>query len=146
MLMMNRVFSIMAVAYILGILVLPRLIPETAMVRIWNPYSLLHVPLYGALMVLLTFAFLPRLVDSKPFSFRPFSLLLPGGIASLVGILDEVNQASIPHRDASITDVFLDVAGIFLAALSISYWQKRKKSNRGLKKTGQPETMQSPVL
>lgn len=124
--MLHPIFSILSAAYISGIFILPRLIPETAMVRIWNPYSLLHVPLYGALMVLLTFAFLPRLIDSKAVSFRPFSLLLPGGIASLVGILDEVNQASIPHRDASVTDVLLDVAGIVLAVLSISYWQKRK--------------------
>ncbi|MDI7261172.1 MAG: VanZ family protein [Thermodesulfobacteriota bacterium] len=100
------------------------------MVRIWNPYSLLHVPLYGALMVLLTFAFLPRLIDSKAFPFRPISLLLPGGIASLVGILDEANQASIPNRNASVTDVLLDVAGIVLAALSISYWQNRKNNHR----------------
>ena len=128
--MKNRIFSISSVIYISCIFILPRLIPQQAMEQVWNPWSILHIPLYGVLMVLLTFAFLPNLVNSKASSFNPFSLLLPGGIATLVGILDEVNQIFIPYRDASITDVFLDMGGIVLVALLIIYWQKRKESNR----------------
>jgi VanZ family protein len=97
------------------------------MEQIWNPWSLLHLPLYGVLMSLLTVAFHPNLVSSKTSSFRPFSLILPGGIASIVGVLDEVNQIFIPYRDASITDVLLDVCGVVLAALLIIYWRKRRK-------------------
>jgi VanZ family protein len=39
-----------------------------------------------------------------------------------------MNQAFIPNRDSSITDVFLDVSGVILAAFFIIYWQKRKKN------------------
>ena len=40
--------------------------------------------------------------------------LLPGGIASVVAIADEIHQAYVPGRDASITDVLLDMVGIIL--------------------------------
>jgi VanZ family protein len=40
--------------------------------------------------------------------------LLPGGIASVVAIADEIHQAYVPGRDASITDVLLDIVGISL--------------------------------
>ena len=127
--MISRIFSILSVGYISCILILPRMIPQQVMEEIWNPWSLLHIPLYGILMVLLTFAFLPNLAYVKAsYSFKPLSLLLPGVIATFVGVLDEVNQIFIPYRDASITDVLLDVGGIVLVTLSISYWQKRKKS------------------
>jgi VanZ family protein len=38
--------------------------------------------------------------------------LLPGGIALMVAIADEIHQAYVPGRDASITDVLLDLVGI----------------------------------
>ncbi len=123
----NRFFAATAIIYILAILTLPWLIPHGAMNQIWNPWSLLHLPLYGVLMGLLTFAFVPNLINAKVSSFTPSFLVLPGGIATLVGILDEVNQAFIPHRDASIKDVLLDLGGIVLAALFIIYWRMRKK-------------------
>lgn len=123
----NRFFAATAIIYSLAILTLPWLIPHGAMSQIWNPFSLLHLPLYGVFMGLLTFAFVPNLINAKVSSFTPYSLMLPGGIATLVGILDEVNQAFIPHRDSSITDVLLDVGGIVLAALFIIYWRMRKK-------------------
>lgn len=123
----NRFFAATAIIYILAILTLPRLIPREALSQIWNPWSLLHIPLYGGLMLLLSVALLPHLLDPKVTSFYPSSLLLPGGITTLVGILDEVNQVFIPHRDASITDVLLDVGGIVLVALLIIYWRMRKR-------------------
>ena len=132
--MTNRIFSVLSVIYISCIFILPGLIPQQAMEKIWIPWNLLHIPLYGILMVLLAFAFLPNLVNAKTSSFGPFALILPGGIATLVGILDEIHQAFIPHRDSSITDVLLDVGGIVLVALCIIYWQKRKKSNRSQEK------------
>jgi hypothetical protein len=74
--------------YFSAIFIFPRFIPEQAMEQISNPWSLLHVTLYAVLMVLLIFAFLPSLVNAKASFFNPFYLMLPGGIASLYGILD----------------------------------------------------------
>jgi len=125
--MISRIFFILSAVYISCIFILPRLITQQSMEQIWNPYSLLHIPLYGVLMGLLTVAFLPDLIKAKVSSFRTISLLLPGGIATLVGVLDEIHQAFIPYRDASITDVLLDVCGIVLVGLFINYWQKRKR-------------------
>lgn len=114
-------------AYVLSLLLLPRLIPQKAMGQIWNPFSLLHIPLYGVLMLLLVSAFWPWLLDPRRALLRPSTYLFPGGIATLVGILDEINQIFIPYRDASIMDLFLDMCGIILAALFIISWKKRKK-------------------
>ncbi|MBM4338481.1 MAG: hypothetical protein FJ110_02950 [Deltaproteobacteria bacterium] len=125
--MIKRILFILSAIYVSCIFILPRLIAQQSMEQIWNPYSLLHIPLYGVLMGLLTVAFLPNLVNAKMSSFRPISLMLPGGIATLVGVLDEIHQAFIPYRDASITDVLLDVCGIVLVGLFINYWQKRKR-------------------
>jgi VanZ family protein len=38
-------------------------------------------------------------------------------IASGVGVADEIHQAYIPSRDASIVDVFLDLIGISLVII-----------------------------
>ncbi|MBM4308778.1 MAG: hypothetical protein FJ115_03235 [Deltaproteobacteria bacterium] len=133
--MIKQILFILSAIYVSCIFILPRLITQQSMEQIWNPYSLLHIPLYGVLMVLLTFAFLPNLAHAKSSSsFKPLSLLLPGGIATFVGVLDEVNQIFIPYRDASITDVLLDMGGIVLVVLLILYWQKRKKGNGSLEK------------
>jgi VanZ family protein len=123
----NRIFKITTIIYILGILTLPWLIPHGTINHIWNPYSLLHIPFYGVLMGLLTFAFLPNLFNSEGSSLRPFSLLLPGGVATLVGILDEVNQVFIPYRDASVGDLLLNLTGTVLSGLAIYSWQRRKR-------------------
>jgi len=132
--MISRIFFILSAVYISCIFILPRLITQQSIEQIWNPYSFLHIPLYGVLMVLLTLAFYPSLINPKVSSFNPFSLLLPGGIAALVGILDEVSQAFIPQRDSSVTDVLLDMGGIALVGLFIHYWQKRKKGDRSQEK------------
>jgi VanZ family protein len=47
------------------------------------------------------------------------NLLIPGSIALVVAIADEIHQAYIPSRDASIIDVFLDIVGISLCLLLI---------------------------
>ncbi len=113
------------VTYILSIFLLPWLIPKQMMNHLWNPYSLLHIPLYGILMFLLSVAFLTQRHGSGGIPFRSTSLLWPGGIALLVGILDEVNQMFIPGRDASLADVFLNGVGIGLASFGIYYLKKR---------------------
>ncbi len=117
-------FSILSIIYIAGIFILPRVIPGSIISKIWNPFSLLHIPMYGVLMLLLTLSFWPDL--SLPKSGLPiFSPLgFPGAIASLVGILDEIQQVYIPGREASATDVMLDVLGVVLMGILIYYKTK----------------------
>ena len=55
------------------------------------------------------------------------SFFVPGGIASFVGILDEIHQTYIPGRDSSITDVMLDITGITLTAIFVHFFQQRRK-------------------
>ena len=55
-------------------------------------------------------------------------LILPGCIATVVGILDEVNQIYIPYRDASVTDVILDIVGIVLVGILYHLNHKRRKN------------------
>ena len=92
----------------------------------FNPYSLLHIPLYGILTILLIFSF-------PPFQTNPdkqsdlFRFQIAGLIALVVAIADEIHQAYIPSRNASITDVFLDFIGIILCILLIRRIQRNEK-------------------
>ena len=126
---MQRVFfASLSCIYIAGIF----LFADSSVVSTlaaFNPYSLLHIPLYGVLTVLLIFSFMPlkfKLLNSinprnstnainatNTINLRA-RYLLPGGIASVVAIADEIHQAYVPGRDASITDVLLDIVGISL--------------------------------
>ena len=120
-------FSILSALYIAGIFILPRVIPGPLLSSVWNPYSLLHIPMYGVLMVLLTLALAPHIFFQKKESSGVSFFFLPGGIATTVGVLDEFHQAFIPYRDASVGDVMLDIAGIVLAGILISFNQQRRK-------------------
>jgi len=144
----------------------------------FNPYSLLHIPLYGILTFLLIFSNF-----ASPFKFinkrnqmnskdsidpknsknptnpinlsrlpcnlsvqgemRPalcsvetttwgslfhwdstnpinsINLLIPGSIALVVAIADEIHQAYIPNRNASIIDALLDIIGIILCIVFV---------------------------
>lgn len=80
-------------------------------------------------MFLLSITFLAKRHGSEEIPFQFTSLLWPGGIALLVGILDEVNQIFIPGREASLTDVFLNTLGIGLAFLGI--YSSRKLLKKG---------------
>jgi len=143
---MRLFFTILSIAYIAGIF----LFADSSVVSTlssFNPYSLLHIPLYGILTFLLIFSFVPLKFNpinpSNPTNlinqFNPSNLscemrslfhwdptnqknqrnqrnfyLIPGGIALVVAIADEIYQAYVPGRDASITDVLLDLVGIIL--------------------------------
>jgi VanZ family protein len=50
---------------------------------------------------------------------NPSNLIVAGIIALIVAIADEIHQAYIPNRDASVIDVFLDIMGIILCMLII---------------------------
>jgi len=119
-------FRVLSAAYIAGIF----LLADSAMVSDvapFNPYSLLHIPLYGILTLLLILSFSPQWekfvnptnsidpINSK----NPMNYSVAGIIALVVAIADEIHQAYLPNRDASIIDVFLDIIGIILCMLII---------------------------
>ena len=140
---MRIFFSILSIAYIAGIF----LFADSSVVSTlaaFNPYSLLHIPLYGVLTVLLIFSFVPlkfKLLNSinprnstnainatNTINLRA-RYLLPGFIALIVAIADEIHQAYVPGRDASITDVLLDVVGIILVLFFFFRLLKTKTSS-----------------
>jgi VanZ family protein len=96
-----------------------------AEIAVFNPFSILHIPLYGILTLLLVLALrAPSATNSK------LRLTLTALIAIAVAILDEFYQSSIPGREASIIDVFLDVLGVSLALLllhrgAFAHWTAR---------------------
>jgi VanZ family protein len=107
----------------------------------FNPYSLLHIPLYGILTLLLILSLPPSkgkfgntINSSNPSNSRNY--FFAGIIALVVAIADEIHQAYLPNRNASFTDVLLDVVGIIFFVLvlrriqNIPWFSKRIKSLR----------------
>ena len=117
---MSIFFSILSAAYITGIFLFADS-PVVSEAAPFNPYSLLHIPLYGILTILLVLSF--RRKPSNPInpmnSTNSRNPLIAGLIALVVAVADEIHQAYIPSRDASIIDVFLDIVGISLCLLLI---------------------------
>ena len=121
---MRLFFSILSIAYVAGIF----LFADSSVVSdlsTFNPYSLLHIPLYGILTFLLVFTFMPRTQLPNHFITR---FLVVGCIALIVAIADEIHQAYVPDRDASVTDILLDMVGIGLALFLIFRFLKIKTS------------------
>jgi len=147
---MRLFFSILSIAYVAGIF----LLADSSVVSdlsTFNPYSLLHIPLYGILTFLLILSFTPLKFNPGNLSREMRSLfqrdpsnpsnpsnstnwrnyfLLSGGIALFVAIADEIHQAYVPGRDASITDVLLDMVGISLTLFLTFRFLKIKTSLR----------------
>ena len=100
----------------------------------FNPYSLLHIPLYGILTILLVLSFLPFNVKTNAHTHKRINpltrLFAAGSIALIVGIADEFHQSFIPSRDASVIDLFLDLTGIALVAF-IVYHRSHKTAESG---------------
>ena len=121
---MNIFFSVLSAAYIVGIFLLAdsSVVSDIAP---FNPYSLLHVPLYGILTLLLILSnwssiFIKRGNSTNPSnSSNPINLAVAGIIAIGVAIADEVHQAFIPTRNASLIDVILDIVGIMFCLILI---------------------------
>ena len=103
---MNPFFTLLSAVYIFGIFYWADS-PAVSEIGVFNPYSLLHIPLYGILTFLLLRAVRSDL--GRQFSSR---LLIAGLIGAAVGVLDEWNQYFIPGRDSSFGDVLLDWIGI----------------------------------
>ena len=129
---MRIFFSILSFFYVAAIFILA----GSPMVRIlsgFNPYSLLHIPIYGIMTLLLVFSLVPIPRGFKHGSIQPnsdsarrrsggtaglkFRLFIAGGIALVVGTFDEIHQLYVPGRDASPGDVVLDMVGIAIALL-----------------------------
>ena len=122
---MKILFSILSIVYISAIFILAGS-PIVRILAPFNLYSLLHIPLYGILTALLILSFVPiKIKSTKPLnptnSTNPInsinsitSFLVVGVIALGVGIADEIHQAYVPGREASVTDVLLDFVGIAL--------------------------------
>ena len=133
---MRILFFLLSIFYIASIFVLAGS-PVVETLSEFNPYSLLHIPLYGIMTLLMVFSMVPIRRGSKDGSIqsgsdltRPRSqgpvdlklrLLLTGGIAWFVGIFDEVHQLYVPGRDGSISDVVLDMVGITITLL-LCFW------------------------
>lgn len=129
---MRIFFSILSLFYIAAIFVLAGS-PVADTLSGFNPYSLLHIPIYGIMTLLLVFSLVPIPRGFKHGSIPPngdstrrrsrgtaglkFRLFVAGGIAVVVGTFDEIHQLSVPGRDASAGDVVLDVVGIAIALL-----------------------------
>jgi len=110
----------------------------------FNPYSLLHIPLYGILAFLLIFSMVPiprgfrgalnqpgsesREFPSEETKDLKLRLFLAGGIALAVAIFDEIHQLYVPGRDGSAIDAVLDVVGIAIAVLLCSRLLKTRTS------------------
>ena len=134
---MSILFTILSVAYVAGIFLWADS-PIVEELSAFNPLSLLHIPLYGVLTLLLmfsklTFEFFNQTNQANSTSpinpinpINPISFLIPGLIAFIVAIADEIHQAYIPGRDASIIDVILDLSGIVLVLIVIHQIRRKK--------------------
>jgi len=145
---MRILFSLLSLFYIAAIFILAGS-PVVRTLSEFNPYSLLHIPLYGIMTFLLVFSMVPISRGFKDGAIQPGSdstrprsrgtadltirLLFAGGIAWAVGIFDEVHQLYVPGRDASAGDVALDMVGIALALLLCFVLFKTLFSNKPTK-------------
>jgi len=143
---MIRMFSVvLSIFYIASVFVLAGS-PVVETISKFNPYSLLHIPLYGIMTILLVFSIVPVPRGFKNGSVQPsgdlprprsngttglaIRLFAAGAIAWVVGIFDEVHQLYVPGRDGSIGDVCLDMVGIAIALLICIVFFKTRYLNK----------------
>ena len=130
--LVNIFFSTLSAAYIAAIFLFADS-PMVSDVAPFNPYSLLHIPLYGILALLLILSFSPQrkrfinptnsISSTNPTNSR--NLIISGIIALVVAIADEIHQAYLPSRNASVIDVLLDLVGIICCILLIRRFQSQ---------------------
>jgi VanZ family protein len=119
-------FSLLSICYIAAIFILAGS-PIVRSLSLFNPYSLLHIPFYGILTLLLIFSFIP--MTYLPNNLMP-RFIIVGFIALAIAIADEIHQAYVPGRDASATDVLLDTLGISLVVFIIFRRYKKTTQRR----------------
>ena len=115
---MSLSFGLISTVYIALIFVLAGLPGRVRLIRMFNPLSLLHIPLYGLLTFFLIRTFWSNAKNPFIHSYR-LTLAFTTFLALLVAVLDEINQIRIPGRGASGWDVVLDAIGI--AGIAIFY-------------------------
>jgi len=127
---MRFFFATLSIGYVWAILLLADS-PVVYTLSSYNPYSLLHVPLYAILTILLALSVFPSkgwsfssiwslgFIDTGSINVRN-RLLICTLIAAAVAVADEIHQAFIANRSASITDVFLDLLGIILVLFVVN--------------------------
>jgi hypothetical protein len=144
-------FSLLSFFYIAAIFILAGS-PVVDTLSEFNPFSLLHIPLYGILTFLLIFSMVPIARGFKDKSTQPGSdstrprskdtvgltgrLFVAGAIALVVGIFDEIYQLSVSGREASVSDVVFDMTGIAIALLLWSRLFKTRWLNQPLEDKG----------
>ena len=82
--------------------------------------NLLHIPLYG-LLALFWFSTLKRWPNAKR-----SSLFWTVAISTSFSILDEAHQYFVSGRYMSLTDIYLNITGVFFALGSYKFLLKRK--------------------
>ena len=105
---MNPFFLFLSAAYVFAIFFLADS-GVVSQIEEFNPYSLLHIPLYGILTLLIL---LSSYTGKEEYTKN--RLFASGLIAGVVGAMDEFHQSFIPTRDGSLSDVLLDILGIVL--------------------------------
>ncbi|MGG3449024.1 VanZ family protein [Domibacillus aminovorans] len=85
----------------------------------------LHLVEFAILYVLIIYAFL---ANGK---LTPFISLAAAIFASFYGLADEIHQAFIPYRSATLIDAIKDVTGIFIAFTIVKYMYFEKNSRIG---------------
>ena len=143
--MTKLVFRMLAICYTAGIFLFADS-PVVADLSLFNPYSLLHIPLYGILTLLLFFSFVPlksdmrNSTDSTHSTHSTYSTNLTHSTYSTysthltyfvivvvislgVAVADEFHQAYVPGRNASVYDVLLDMVGIVLCLFIVKRLQ-----------------------
>lgn len=108
---MNPFFSVLSALYIFMIFFYADSSAVSVVSEV-NPFSLLHIPLYGILTGLLLVALASRGNFNRNLRYASATV-----IALTTGILDEYHQSFIPSREASGGDVLLDFVGIVLVLI-----------------------------
>lgn len=85
----------------------------------------LHLVEFAILYVLIALAFL---ANGK---LTPLISLAAAVLASFYGLADEIHQAFVPYRSATIIDAIKDVTGVMIAFLAIKYMYFERKSGVG---------------
>jgi hypothetical protein len=139
---MQLFFRILSIIYVAAIFLLADS-SVTKNLASFNRYSLLHIPLYGIMSLLLFFSIAPvkraqiphRDVSIQTPPINPKSYCFIAGLIALgVAIADEYHQSFISIRLASESDVFLDLVGISLSMVLIFRFYKNYSLEEGFRK------------
>lgn len=128
---MIRLLSIAApVVYMIAIWIMSGLPHDTIMNLPNNTVDrflkeALHLVEFAILYVLIIYAFLAN------GRLTPFISLAAALFSSFYGLADEIHQAFVPYRSATLIDAIKDITGIFIAFTMVKYMYFEKNSRIG---------------